>query len=110
MQASVPELTDLKSESKQTLAMYGDDVLKPGTFAANCLLARRMVERGVRFVQIFHRGWDQHGALPRISPCNAGTSIKRDGTRARSEQRGLLEDTLVIWGGEFAGRSTAKAN
>jgi hypothetical protein len=102
MQTSVPELMDLKSEPKHVLDLYGPDVHKPGTFAASCLLARRLAERGVRFVQIFHRGWDQHfnvaGDLPNQcrdvdQPCYALiTDLK---------QRGLLDDTLVIWGGEF---------
>src|SRR6188508_975772 len=64
MQKSVPELTDLSKEPESTFRLYGDDARKPGTFAANCLLARRLVERGVRFVQLFHRGWDQHTKLP----------------------------------------------
>ncbi len=102
MQTSVPELTDISGETKATLDMYGPDVKKPGTFAANCLLARRMAERGVRFTQVFIRQWDQHGNLPRDirrqcgivdQPCYA---LVQD-----LKQRGLLEDTLVIWGGEF---------
>jgi hypothetical protein len=102
MQSSVPELMDLAGESKHILDMYGTDVHKPGTFAASCLLARRLTERGVRFVQIFHRGWDQHfniaGDLPNQcrdvdQPCYA---LIRD-----LEQRGLLDETLVVWGGEF---------
>ena len=102
MQTSVPEMTDISGESKTTLEMYGPDVSKPGTFAANCLLARRMAERGVRFTQIFIRQWDQHGTLPKDirrqcaiidQPCYA---LVQD-----LKQRGLLEDTLVIWGGEF---------
>ncbi|HTU20074.1 MAG TPA: DUF1501 domain-containing protein [Gemmataceae bacterium] len=102
MQSSVPELMDLSRETKQVLDMYGPDVHKPGTFAASCLLARRLTERGVRFVQIFHRGWDQHfniaGDLPNQcrdvdQPCYA---LIRD-----LEQRGLLDETLVVWGGEF---------
>jgi hypothetical protein len=103
MQASVPELTDLSGESKKTIEMYGvDPTGADGGFARNCLLARRMVERGVRFVQLLHRGWDQHGNLPAQirgqcrdvdRPCAA---LVKD-----LKQRGLLEDTLVIWGGEF---------
>jgi hypothetical protein len=102
MQSSVPELMDLSRESKAVLDTYGPDVHKPGTFAASCLLARRLTERGVRFVQIFHRGWDQHfnvaGDLPNQcrdvdQPCYA---LIRD-----LERRGLLDDTLVVWGGEF---------
>ncbi|HEY7329743.1 MAG TPA: DUF1501 domain-containing protein [Gemmataceae bacterium] len=102
MQSSVPELMDLSREPKRVMDMYGPDVHKPGTFAASCLLARRLTERGVRFVQIFHRGWDQHfniaSDLPNQcrdvdQPCYA---LIRD-----LEQRGLLDETLVIWGGEF---------
>ncbi len=102
MQASVPELTDISKEPKNILDMYGPDVHKPGTFAASALLARRMAERGVRFVQLFHRGWDQHGnvagALPKQcrdidQPCWA---LIQD-----LKQRGMLDDTLVVWGGEF---------
>ncbi len=102
MQASVPDLVDTSGESEKTLAMYGPDVNKPGTFAYNCLLARRLTERGVRFVQIFHRGWDQHGDLPIDLPNNCrdmdqpATALIRD-----LKQRGLLDETLVVWGGEF---------
>ncbi len=102
MQSSVPELTDLSSESSHTFEMYGPDASKPGTFAANCLLARRLVERGVRCVQLFHRGWDQHTKLPTqiVGQCRdtdqPAAALIRD-----LEQRGLLEDTLVFWGGEF---------
>ena len=102
MQTSVPELTDISGEPKHILDMYGPDVHKPGTFAANCLLARRLAERDVRFVQVFIRGWDQHGALPRdirlqCSDVDQGTAaLVKD-----LKQRGMLEDTLVIWGGEF---------
>jgi hypothetical protein len=102
MQSSVPELTDLSREPKHVLDLYGPDVHKPGTFAASCLLARRLAERDVRFVQIFHRGWDQH--------FNIGTDLPnqcRDVDQAcfalitDLKQRGLLDDTLVVWGGEF---------
>ena len=102
MQTSVPELMNFSSESKETLALYGPNVEKPGTFAANCLLARRLAERGVQFVQLFHPGWDQHGGLPAgirrqcqdtDQPCAA---LIQD-----LKQRGLLNDTLVVWGGEF---------
>jgi hypothetical protein len=102
MQTSVPDLLDLSKEPKEVLDLYGPDVHKPGTFAASCLLARRLAERNVRFTQIFHRGWDQHfnltGDLPNQchdvdQPCYALiTDLKR---------RGLLDDTLVVWGGEF---------
>ncbi|MHB1558719.1 MAG: DUF1501 domain-containing protein [Isosphaeraceae bacterium] len=102
MQQSVPELTDLSSEPKSVLDLYGPDVLKPGSYAANCLLARRLAERGVRFIQLYHMGWDQHGDLP-----NQIRSQCRDTDQASAalikdlKQRGLLDDTLVIWGGEF---------
>ncbi len=102
MQSSVPDLVDFSGESPATLALYGDDVHKPGTYAASALLARRMVERGVRCVQLLHRGWDQHGSLPNeiraqckdIDQATAG--LVQD-----LKQRGLLNDTLVVWGGEF---------
>jgi hypothetical protein len=102
MQTSVPELTDIGGESKATLELYGPDVEKPGTFAYNCLMARRLAERGVRFTQIFHRGWDQHGNLTGDLPLQC-----RDVDQAAAalvtdlKRRGLLEDTLVLWGGEF---------
>jgi uncharacterized protein (DUF1501 family) len=102
MQASVPELADLSGEPQHVLDLYGPDVTKPGTFARSCLLARRMAERGVRFTQIFHRGWDQHfnvaGHLP--SQCR-DIDQACFGLITDLKQRGLLEDTLVIWGGEF---------
>ncbi len=102
MQFSVPELTDISKEPEETFALYGDDARTPGTFAANCLLARRLVERDVRFVQIFHRGWDQHGQLPRDLPLQC-KDIDRAcrGLILDLKRRGLLEDTLIVWGGEF---------
>lgn len=102
MQTSVPDLIDLSDESEQTLALYGPDVRKPGTFAYNCLLARRMAERGVRFTQIFHRGWDQHGNLP-TDLANQCRDIDHAcyGLITDLKQRGLLDETLVVWGGEF---------
>ena len=102
MQSSVPELTDLSGEPAHVLDMYGPDVQKPGTFAASCLLARRMIERDVRFVQIFHRGWDQHGNLAGDLP-NQCRDVDQPSWALIQDlkQRGLLEDTLVIWGGEF---------
>lgn len=102
MQASVPELTDLKDEPDEVFELYGPDSRKPGTFAANCLLARRLAERGVRFTQIFHRGWDQHFVLPTDLP-NQCRDIDQGATALilDLERRGLLEETLVIWGGEF---------
>jgi hypothetical protein len=102
MQASVPELTDLSRESEKVLAAYGPDVHKPGTFAANCLLARRLAERGVRFVQLYHRGWDNHGGLPTNIPKQCRDVDQPQAALIQDlKQRGLLEDTLVIWGGEF---------
>jgi len=102
MQTSVPELTDVSDEPEHVFQMYGPESREPGKFAANCLLARRLVERGVRFVQLFHRGWDQHRDLPKQL---AGQCRDTDQPCAALlhdlEQRGLLEDTLVIWGGEF---------
>lgn len=102
MQTSVPEATDLSGEPDSVYELYGPDARKPGTFAANCLLARRLAERGVKFIQLYHQGWDQHGGLPNgikqqcketDQPCHALlTDLK---------QRGLLDDTLVVWGGEF---------
>jgi len=102
MQTSVPELTDVSEEPKHILDSYGPDVLKPGTYAANCLLARRMAERDVRCIQLFHMGWDHHGGLP-----NAIKGQCRDVDQPTAaliqdlKQRGLLEDTLIVWGGEF---------
>ncbi|XZE22327.1 DUF1501 domain-containing protein [Pirellulaceae bacterium SH449] len=102
MQASVPSLTDLTDESEATLELYGAHVKKPGSFAANCLMARRMVERGVRFVQLYHRGWDNHGNLPSNIPKQCDDIDQAQAALVTDlKQRGLLEDTLVIWGGEF---------
>src|SRR5262249_34743386 len=102
MQASVPELTDVSKEPKHVLDLYGPESSKPGTFAANCLLARRLVERGVRFVQLFHRGWDQHTHLPKqIAGQCRDTDRPSAALVADPEQRGLLDDTLGILGGEF---------
>lgn len=102
MQSAVPELVDISSEPQHVLDLYGEDVAKSGTFGHNCLLARRMAERGVRFVQIFHRGWDHHSGLP----TNIRRQTKEVDQPARAlvqdlKRRGLLDDTLVIWGGEF---------
>ncbi len=102
MQTSVPELTDLSKEPESTYKLYGEDARKGGTFANSCLMARRLVERGVRFVQVYHRGWDVHALLPEVLPSQC-----RDvdqgcwGLVQDLKQRGMLEDTLVIWGGEF---------
>lgn len=102
MQASVPELTDLSSETSGTFAMYGPEARQAGTFAANCLLARRMVERGVRCVQLYHRGWDHHGGLPENLPKQCrDVDQPQAALLADLKQRGLLDETLVIWGGEF---------
>ncbi len=102
MQASVPALTDLSGESEATFKLYGEDARKPGSFAANCLLARRLAERGVRFIQLYHRGWDQHGDLPRdIRAQSKDVDQACAGLVQDLKQRGMLDDTLVIWGGEF---------
>jgi hypothetical protein len=103
MQSAVPELTDLSGETKQTLEMYGiDDKGADGGYARNCLLARRMVERGVRFVQLMHRGWDQHSDLPRQIRGQCKDVDQPSAALVKDlKQRGLLDDTLVIWGGEF---------
>jgi hypothetical protein len=102
MQTSVPEATDLSTEPESTFELYGEDSRTPGTFAANCLLARRLAERDVRFIQLYHQGWDHHGSLP------AGIRGQCSETDQASaalvldlKQRGMLDDTLVIWGGEF---------
>ncbi|MSU57158.1 MAG: DUF1501 domain-containing protein [Pedosphaera sp.] len=102
MQTSVPEVMDLSKETEATFELYGPDAKKPGTFAANCLLARRLAEKGVKFIQLYHQGWDQHGGLPK------GISVQCKETDQASaalitdlKQRGMLDDTLVIWGGEF---------
>ena len=102
MQTSVPELTDFSSEPDYILDMYGPDVHKPGTFAYCCLMARRLAERGVRFSQIFHRGWDQHGNVTGDLP-NQARDIDQPATALIQDlkQRGMLDDTLVVWGGEF---------
>lgn len=102
MQTSVPELTDLSKEPRSTLELYGPDSRTPGTFAANCLLARRLAERGVRFIQLFHRGWDQHTKLPaQIQGQCRDTDQPAAALVADLKQRGMLEDTLIVWGGEF---------
>ena len=102
MQASVPSLIDLADEPESTFELYGPDAKKPGTFARNCIIARRLAERGVPFMQLFHRGWDQHGSLPAnirgqcLSIDQAAAGLVKD-----LKQRGMLDETLVIWGGEF---------
>lgn len=102
MQSSVPDLMDISDEPEHIVDMYGDDARKPGTFAANCLLARRLAERGVRFIQLYHRGWDQHGNLPSDIALQCKDVDQSSGALiADLKQRGMLDDTLVIWGGEF---------
>ncbi|MBM3767360.1 MAG: DUF1501 domain-containing protein [Acidobacteria bacterium] len=102
MQASVPDLADLSKEPESTFEMYGADARRPGSYAANCLLARRLAERGVRFIQLFHRGWDQHGKLPNELPKQCEDTDQPTAALIRDlKQRGMLDDTLVIWGGEF---------
>ncbi|MCA9067870.1 MAG: DUF1501 domain-containing protein, partial [Planctomycetaceae bacterium] len=102
MQTSIPELLDLSNETQQTFELYGQDAKTPGKYAYNCLIARRLAERNVRFIQLFHMGWDQHGNLPKQiqAQCRdtdqATTALIKD-----LKQRGLLDDTLIIWGGEF---------
>jgi len=102
MQTSVPDAVDLSNESESTLELYGADARKPGTFARNCLVARRLAERGVKFIQLYHQGWDQHGNLPKaiatqcLETDQASAALVQD-----LKQRGMLEDTLVVWGGEF---------
>lgn len=102
MQRSIPEVTDLSDEPESTFKLYGEDARKPGSFAANCLLARRLAEKDVRFIQLYHQGWDQHGGLPGgiKNQCRetdqASAALVTD-----LKNRGLLDDTLVIWGGEF---------
>ncbi|QGJ68532.1 Sulfatase [Planctomycetales bacterium 10988] len=102
MQQSIPDVVNFQDESEETFQLYGEDSRTPGTYAANCLLARRLAEKGVRFIQLYHQGWDHHGGLPK--------SIKRQCKQTDQasaalvldlKRRGLLEDTLVIWGGEF---------
>ena len=102
MQSSVPELTDLTDEPESTFELYGPDARKPGTFAANCLLARRLAERGVRFVQLFHRGWDQHLNLSKELRAQCHDTDQASAALVIDlKRRGLLDDTLVVWGGEF---------
>ena len=111
MQTAVPELTDMSKESDDIIKMYGPECLVPGTYAANCLLARKLSEAGVRFVQLYHQGWDQHGNLTGEMPNQA-----KDVDRASAalimdlKQRGLLDETLVIWGGEFGRTNYCQGN
>jgi hypothetical protein len=102
MQSSVPELTDISTEPQHILDMYGPDVKRPGSFARNCLLARRLSERGVRFVQLFHAGWDQHQNLPTQLKIQCQDTDQPSAALVKDlKQRGLLDETLIIWGGEF---------
>lgn len=102
MQSSVPELTDTSGEPQSVLDLYGPEVKTPGTYASNCLLARRLAERDVRFIQLFHQGWDHHGGLPKAlkGQCS-DTDHPTAGLLLDLKQRGLLDDTLLVWGGEF---------
>ena len=102
MQTSVPELTDLSKESKATLEMYGPDVQRSGSFTHSAIMARRLIERGTRVVQILHRGWDQHNNLPKLLRGQVEDSERACAALIMDlKQRGLLQDTLVVWGGEF---------
>ena len=102
MQTSVPEVMDLSGETEATFELYGPAARQPGTFAANCLLARRLAERGVKFIQLYHQGWDQHDNLPRgIARQCRETDRASAALVTDLKQRGLLDDTLVVWGGEF---------
>jgi hypothetical protein len=102
MQASVPDLLDTSSEPEAMLQLYGPEAKRPGTYASNCLLARRLAERGVRFIQLYHRGWDQHGNLPRDLALQCQDTDRASAALILDlKQRGLLDDTLIVWGGEF---------
>ncbi len=102
MQQSVPELMDLSNEPEYVFDMYGPDSKKPGSFARNCIIARRMAERGIPMMQLFHRGWDQHGSLPKLIRGQCKTIDQPSAALVQDlKQRGMLDDTLVIWGGEF---------
>ena len=102
MQASIPEATDFSSEPQHVMDAYGPEAKNPGSFAANCLLARRLAERGVRFIQLYHQGWDQHGGLPQALPRQCQETDQPSAALVRDlKQLGLLDETLVIWGGEF---------
>tara|TARA_R110002073_G_scaffold5624_12_gene34639 strand:+ start:2957 stop:4414 length:1458 start_codon:yes stop_codon:yes gene_type:complete len=102
MQTSVPDAADFSDEPESTFELYGDDAKQPGTFAANCLLARRLAERDVRFIQLYHQGWDQHSNLPKQIKGQAQETDQASAALVKDLKRlGLLDDTLVIWGGEF---------
>ena len=111
MQTAVPEITDLNKEPEHIIKMYGPDCLVPGTYAANCLLARKLSESGVRFVQLYHQGWDQHGGLPGEMPLQAEDTDRASAALIKDlKQRGLLDETLVIWGGEFGRTNYCQGN
>lgn len=111
MQTAVPELTDVTKESDDVIKMYGADCLVPGTYAANCLLARKLSEAGVRFVQLYHQGWDQHGNLTGEMPKQAKDVDRSSAALIMDlKQRGLLDETLVIWGGEFGRTNYCQGN
>ncbi|MDZ4701291.1 MAG: DUF1501 domain-containing protein, partial [Rhodothermales bacterium] len=102
MQTSVPDLTDLSDEPDAVFELYGPESRKPGSYAANCLLSRRLIERGVRFVQLFHRGWDQHIAIQKQLPAQCRDVDQASAALVKDlKRRGLLDETLVVWGGEF---------
>ena len=102
MQRSIPDVTNLADEPEHVFKEYGEDARTPGTYASNCLLARRLVERGVRFVQLYHPGWDQHGNLEKAISNQCKETDQASAALVQDlHRRGLLEDTLVIWGGEF---------
>jgi uncharacterized protein (DUF1501 family) len=102
MQSSVPETLDISNEPDYIYDMYGEESRKPGTFAANCLLARRLSEKGVKFVQLYHQGWDQHGNLPNDIKIMAKSTDQASAALIKDlKQRGMLDETLVVWGGEF---------
>lgn len=102
MQTSVPEIMDTSDESEHIYQMYGEDSKQPGSFAANCILARRLAERDVKFIQLYHQGWDQHGNLPNAIKVQCKETDQATAALITDlKQRGMLEDTLVIWGGEF---------
>ncbi|MEC9004724.1 MAG: DUF1501 domain-containing protein, partial [Planctomycetota bacterium] len=111
MQTSVPELADISDEPESTFKLYGEEAKQPGSHAANCLMARRLAERGVRFIQIFHRGWDHHSnAAKNLPPLAQQTDQGSAALIADLKQRDMLKDTLVIWGGEFGRTVYAQGN
>jgi hypothetical protein len=111
MQTSVPELTDMSKEPQSTLDMYGVKRPGDGSFASNCLLARRLAERGVRFIQLYHRAWDHHGDIAKLMPLTAAETDQASAALLIDlKQRGMLEDTLIIWGGEFGRTPMAQGN